>query len=105
MARLVSVAITCLLVANISWGQLADNRTILGAGNEFDIRERQQVALLGRIDEVVGLRPELAAGAREPHRFDPPAIRGRFDRLRPIGRLGGFLRSLEQVLRHGSSYR
>ena len=54
MARLVSVAVTCLLVANISWGQLADNRTILGAGNEF-LSAGSFAIRMGQYDEGIRL--------------------------------------------------
>jgi tetratricopeptide (TPR) repeat protein len=68
MARLVSVAITCLLVANNSWGQLADNRSILGAGNEF-LSAGSFAIRMGQYDEGIRLT-NLGLTRYQPNRQD-----------------------------------
>ncbi len=68
MARLVSVGITCLLMANSSWGQLADNRTILGAGNEF-LSAGSFAIRMGQYDEGIRLT-NLGLTRYQPTRDD-----------------------------------
>ncbi len=68
MGRNLFIGVTFLLVANTSWAQLADNRTILGAGNEF-LSAGSFAIRMGQYDEGIRLT-NLGLTRYQPSRSD-----------------------------------